>query len=48
MSDILVWREFADNAYNRKPQIVDEINGYKMNVQNMMGGKFSEMWQTDS
>jgi hypothetical protein len=44
----LVWRVFADNAYSRKPQIADEINGYSMNVQNVMDGKFAEMWQTDS
>jgi hypothetical protein len=29
-----------------KPQIVDEMNEYITNVQNLMGGKFAEMWQT--
>jgi hypothetical protein len=44
--NILICRVFADDAYSRKPQIVNEMNGYITNVQNMMGGEFVEMLQT--
>jgi hypothetical protein len=48
MSDILFQRVFAGSAYSSILQIVDEMDGYITNVQNMMGGKFAEIWQTDS